>query len=176
MEGVGFGRRLLAYDGVVNARQKARIYVYSQLSLLALLMFWPADKRGFGFLDFLFEFVGVLSVFGGLALIFFAIRSLFTFSLPKFSGTPKDKFLQSLQVVWPKPLDSAKLVTSGVFKRMRHPIYAGLLLLAYGIGIGSGPTPHLFFAIALQDRKSVVQGKGVHLGEQRSIEQQQGVR
>jgi steroid 5-alpha reductase family enzyme len=133
----------------VNASQKARIYVYSQFSLLALLMFWPGDKRGFGFLDFLFEFVGVLSVFGGLALIFFAIRSLFTFSLPKFSGTPKDKFLQSLQVVWPKPLDSAKLVTSGVFKRMRHPIYAGLLLLAYGIGIGSGPTPHLFFAIAL---------------------------
>ena len=91
----------------------------------------------------------MLSVFGGLALVFFAIRSLFTFSLPKFSGTPKEKFLQSLQVVWPKPLDSAKLVTSGVFKRMRHPIYAGLLLLAYGIGIGSGPTPHLFFAIAL---------------------------
>jgi len=133
----------------VNTSQKARIYVFSQFSLLALLLFWPDDKGGFGFLDFLFEFVGVLSVFGGLALVFFAIRSLFTFSLPKFSGTPKEKFLQSLQVVWPKPLDSAKLVTSGVFKRMRHPIYAGLLLLAYGIGIGSGPTPHLFFAIAL---------------------------
>jgi len=122
----------------VNASQKARIYVFSQFSLLALLLFWPDDKGGFGFLDFLFEFVGVLSVFGGLALVFFAIRSLFTFSLPKFSGTPKDKFLQGLQVVWPKP-----------FKRMRHPIYVGLLLLAYGIGIGSGPTPHLFFAIAL---------------------------
>ena len=133
----------------MNTSQKARIYVFSQFSLLALLLFWPDDKGGFGFLDFLFEFVGVLSVFGGLALVFFAIRSLFTFSLPKFSGTPKEKFLQSLQVVWPKPLDSAKLVTSGVFKRMRHPIYAGLLLLAYGIGIGSGPTPHLFFAIAL---------------------------
>jgi protein-S-isoprenylcysteine O-methyltransferase Ste14 len=133
----------------VNASQKARIYVYSQFSLLALLMFWPGDKRGFGFLDFLFEFVGVISFFGGLALVYLALRSLFTFSLPKFSGTPKDRFLQSLQVVWPKPLDSAKLVTSGVFKRMRHPIYAGLLLLAYGIGIGSGPTPHLFFAIAL---------------------------
>jgi steroid 5-alpha reductase family enzyme len=133
----------------VNTSQKARIYVFSQFSLLALLLFWPDDKGGFGFLDFLFEFVGVLSVFGGLALVFFAIRSLFTFSLPKFSGTPKEKFLQSLQVVWPKPLDSAKLVTSGVFKRMRHPIYVGLLLLAYGIGIGSGPTPHLFFAIAL---------------------------
>lgn len=133
----------------MNTSQKARIYVFSQFSLLALLLFWPDDKGGFGFLDFLFEFVGVLSVFGGLALVFFAIRSLFTFSLPKFSGTPKEKFLQSLQVVWPKPLDSAKLVTSGVFKRMRHPIYVGLLLLAYGIGIGSGPTPHLFFAIAL---------------------------
>ena len=133
----------------MNANQQARIYVYSQFSLLALLLFWPDDNDGFGFLDFLFEFVGVISFFGGMALIYLALRSLFTFSIPKFSGTPQQKFLQSLQVVWPKPVDSAKLVTSGVFKRMRHPVYAGLLLLAYGIGLGSGPTPQLFFAIAL---------------------------
>lgn len=133
----------------MNANQQARIYVYSQFSLLALLLFWPDDNDGFGFLDFLFEFVGVISFFGGMALIYLALRSLFTFSIPKLSGTPQQKFLQSLQVVWPKPVDSAKLVTSGVFKRMRHPVYAGLLLLAYGIGLGSGPTPQLFFAIAL---------------------------
>ena len=133
----------------MNTSQLARIYVYSQFALLALLLFWPDDKSGFGFLDFLFEFVGVLAVFGGLALVYLALRSLFTFSLPKLAGTPQQKFLQSLKVVWPKPVDSAKLVTSGVFKRMRHPVYSGLLLLAYGIGLGSGPTPHLFFAIAL---------------------------
>ncbi len=133
----------------MNTSQLARIYVYAQFALLALLLFWPDDKSGFGILDFLFEFVGVLAVFGGLALVYLALRSLFTFSIPKLSGTPQQKFLQSLKVVWPKPVDSAKLVTSGVFKRMRHPVYSGLLLLAYGIGLGSGPTPHLFFAIAL---------------------------
>lgn len=133
----------------MNTSQKVRLLVFGQFACLALLLFWPSDRAGWGFLDFLFELVGVILVFGGLALVYLALRSLFTFSLPKFSGTPKEKFLQSLQVVWPKPLDSAKLVTSGVFKRMRHPIYSGLLLLAYGIGIGSGPTPQLFFAIVL---------------------------
>jgi protein-S-isoprenylcysteine O-methyltransferase Ste14 len=46
-------------------------------------------------------------------------------------------------------MDDAKLVTTGVFKRMRHPVYSGLLLIGYGLGIASGPVPQLFFAIAL---------------------------
>jgi protein-S-isoprenylcysteine O-methyltransferase Ste14 len=146
----------------VNTTQQARLLVIGQFAFLALLLFWPSDPAGWGFLDFLFELVGVILVFGGLALVYLALRSLFTFSLPKFSGTPKDKFLQSLKVVWPKPVDSAKLVTSGVFKRTRHPIYSGLLLLGYGVAIGSGPIPHLFFAIALHEilrNKAVLEEK-----------------
>ncbi|MFM2024762.1 MAG: hypothetical protein RLZZ56_775 [Actinomycetota bacterium] len=133
----------------MNTTQQARLFVFGQFALLALLFFWPDDHVGFGLLDFLFEFVGVLCFFGGGTLVFVAIRRLFTRSLPKITGTDKEKFLKSLRVVWPKPADDAKLVTDGVFKRMRHPIYTGLLLIAYGVGIASGPVPHLFFAIAL---------------------------
>jgi len=104
---------------------------------------------GFGLLDFLFEFVGVLCFVGGVILVYVALRRMFASSLPKLSGTGKDRVLKSLRVVWPEPSKDAKLVTDGVFKRMRHPVYTGLLLIAYGIGISSGPVPHLFFAIAL---------------------------
>lgn len=117
--------------------------------LLALLFFWPSDSNGWGFLDFLFEFVGVLFFIAGGIYVYLAIRSLFNFSIPKLTGTPKEKTLQALRVVWPEPTADAELVTSGVFKKSRHPIYFGLILIGYSIGIGSGPVPHLFFAIAL---------------------------
>lgn len=82
-------------------------------------------------------------------MVYSALKRLFAKSLSKISAKDKDAFLRSLRVVWPKPTDDAKLVTDGVFKRMRHPIYTGLLLIGYGIGIASGPVPQLFFAIAL---------------------------
>lgn len=133
----------------MNPTQQARLFVFGQFSLLALLLFWPNDHVGFGLLDFLFEFVGVLCFLGGGILIYVALRRLFAKSLPKLSGNGNDKALKSLRIVWPKPSDDAKLVTDGVFRRMRHPVYTGLLLMGYGIGIASGPVPQLFFAIAL---------------------------
>jgi protein-S-isoprenylcysteine O-methyltransferase Ste14 len=133
----------------VNPTQQARLFVFGQFALLALLAFWPSDHVGFGLLDFLFELVGVLCFFGGAVLIYVALRRLFAGSLPKLSGSAKEKTMKSLRIVWPKPSDDAKLVTDGVFKRMRHPVYTGLLLVGYGIGIASGPVPQLFFAIAL---------------------------
>lgn len=114
-----------------------------------LLIVWPDDRTGWGFLDFLFEFTAVLFFFGGAAVVILAIRELFRLSLPAPTGSPKDKFLQSLRVVWPEPSKEAKLVTTGIFKNVRHPIYSGLILIGYSIGVGSGPWPHLFMAIAL---------------------------
>jgi protein-S-isoprenylcysteine O-methyltransferase Ste14 len=133
----------------VNNTRKSQLFVFGQFALIILLFVWPEDHVGWGLLDFLFEFVGVLFFFGGVALIFLALRSLFTFSIPKLTGSTKDKNLKALRIVWPEPMDDAKLVTTGVFKRMRHPVYSGLLLIGYGLGIASGPVPQLFFAIAL---------------------------
>ena len=36
---------------------------------------------------------------------------------------------------FPKPLPTAKLVTTGVYRLVRHPIYSGILLVAVGIAL-----------------------------------------
>lgn len=132
----------------MNTTLKSRLFVFGQFALLALLA-WPEDRSGWGLLDILFEFVSFLLFVGGTILVISALRQLFQFSVPKLAGSFKEKNLKALRVVLPKPMDDAKLLTSGVFKTVRHPVYSGLILIAYAIGIGNGPVPHLFFAIGL---------------------------
>ena len=133
----------------MNDSLKSRLFVFGQFALLVLLLVWPDDHAGWGSLDFLFEFVAVLFFFGGVTYVVLALRDLFKDSLPKLEGSTKQKNLKALRIVFPEPMDDAKLVTTGVFKSVRHPIYLGLILIGYSIGIGSGPVPHLFFAIGL---------------------------
>ena len=133
----------------MNTSQLARLYVYAQFALLIALFVWPDDHVGFGLLDLVFELVGLLAFIGGGALVILALRQIFLESIPQTSADSKEANKKALRIVWPKPADDAKLLTTGLFKRLRHPIYTGLLLIAYGLGISSGPVPHLFFAVAL---------------------------
>ena len=141
--------------------QNPKFLVYAQFVLLALLLFWPDDHVGFGLLDFLFEFCGVLITLIGVGILILSIRSLMA-SLPKLHGTLLVQVKQAARVVWPEPQAESKLVQTGLFKRMRHPIYSGLLWFAYGIGISAGPMPQLLFAVALHVvlyRKSLIEEK-----------------
>lgn len=133
----------------MNDSLKTRLLVGGQFALLILLLVWPADRKGWGSLDFLFEFIAVVLFVGGSTVVVLAIRELFNHSIPKLEGTTAEKNLKALRVVLPQPMDEARLVTSGVFSFVRHPIYSGLILIGYGIGIGSGPLPQLLFAFAL---------------------------
>ena len=133
----------------MNDSLKSKLFVAGQFALLLLLIVWPADQKGWGFLDFLFEFIAVLMFVGGLAVVVLAIRELFLHSIPKLEGSTKEKNLKALRIVMPEPMEEAKLVTTGVFTFVRHPIYTGLILVGYGIGIGSGPWPQLIFAVGL---------------------------
>jgi len=133
----------------VKLTQNPKALVIAQFVLLAFIMFWPDDKSGFGIADFLFEFIGVIFFFIGATYVFFALSSIYRNSLPRFEIKDLPSLKRALKVVWPEPAEEAKLITTGVFKRSRHPIYSGLLWLGYGIGLASGPWPHLFFAIAL---------------------------
>jgi len=133
----------------VKLTRNPKALVTAQLVLLAMILFWPDDKVGFGLPDFLFEAVGVIFFFIGAIYVFFALKSIFRNSLPHLEIKDVNSLKRALKVVWPEPAEEAKLVTTGIFKRSRHPIYSGLLRLGYGIGLASGPWPHLFLAIAL---------------------------
>jgi protein-S-isoprenylcysteine O-methyltransferase Ste14 len=138
---------------------KSKLFVAGQFALLLLLVIWPDDEIGFGLLDFLFEFIGVLFTFIGLGVVIFAVRALFKESLPKLEGSEDKKVLTALKVVLPEPAKDAKLLQTGLYSRMRHPIYAGLIWMGYGIGIAGGPVPHLLLAIGLH---AVLHYKSIH--------------
>ena len=142
--------------------QNPKYLVIAQFVLLGLLFFWPDSHVGFGIVDVFFEFCGVIFFFIGLMLVIMAIRQLFKQSLPKLEGDFKQQAMQAIRVVWPEPSAEATLVVNGVFRFMRHPIYAGLLWIGYGIGLSGGPFPHILFSIALHvvlHQKSILEEK-----------------
>jgi protein-S-isoprenylcysteine O-methyltransferase Ste14 len=49
----------------------------------------------------------------------------------------------------PRPHDSAEMVEQGIYRRIRHPIYGGLILAAIGWSTLTGSPPAFVAAIAL---------------------------
>jgi protein-S-isoprenylcysteine O-methyltransferase Ste14 len=49
----------------------------------------------------------------------------------------------------PMPTKNAVLVTDGLYRFVKHPIYSGLILLSFGLTIAGGLFPHVIFFIAL---------------------------
>ena len=49
----------------------------------------------------------------------------------------------------PVPKEDGHLVTSGLYSRVRHPIYFGLLLLAFGVVLDAGWWPQIVVALML---------------------------
>jgi protein-S-isoprenylcysteine O-methyltransferase Ste14 len=49
----------------------------------------------------------------------------------------------------PMPGKNAVLVTDGLYKFVKHPIYSGLILAAFGLTITGGFFPHAIFFVAL---------------------------
>jgi protein-S-isoprenylcysteine O-methyltransferase Ste14 len=49
----------------------------------------------------------------------------------------------------PRPLEGASLVRHGVYRWVRHPIYAGVILLAYGWALHRGDLLHLMLALGI---------------------------
>jgi protein-S-isoprenylcysteine O-methyltransferase Ste14 len=50
---------------------------------------------------------------------------------------------------WPGPRDDAQLVRSGVYKLVRHPIYSGLILGAFGWGLFINGSLTVLYALLL---------------------------
>lgn len=108
-----------------SATLKDLSWVIVQLVLLAALLFMPA----YGLLPFLVPMrpLGLLVCITGLVL-----SGVATWQLQAGrSLTPM-----------PSPRTGAALLTSGLYRRVRHPVYSGLLVWAFGIAISAASGLH----------------------------------
>jgi protein-S-isoprenylcysteine O-methyltransferase Ste14 len=114
----------------MNNRLKGNLLVLGQFILLGLLIFVPSSGLNTGVFSYFLSVVSILSLLSG-----FVILGLSALALGK-----------SL-TAHPIPGKNAQLVTGGLYKFVKHPIYSGLILVALGLTISGGFFPHaLFFA------------------------------
>ena len=108
-----------------SATLKDLSWVVVQLVLLAALLLMPA----YGLLSFLAPLrpLGLLIGFAGLVLSGVATWQL--------------KAGRSLTPM-PSPRAGAALLTSGLYHRVRHPVYSGLLVWAFGMSIAAASSLH----------------------------------
>jgi protein-S-isoprenylcysteine O-methyltransferase Ste14 len=116
----------------MTKRLKGNLLVLGQFALIALLIFVPNSGLN----------TGVFSTF----LVAVSLTSMFLgFVILAFSALALGKSLTA----HPMPSKNAELVTDGLYKFVKHPIYSGLILLAFGLTIAGGFFPHTLFFIAL---------------------------
>lgn len=110
----------------MDARKSARLYVAAQFVLLADLIVTRADVVGWGPAHDSLAVVGLVFFTAGLLIVFASALGL-------------GKSLTAM----PLPKNDGKLVVSGFYKYVRHPIYTGLMLLGLGLVFSNGPLPQL---------------------------------
>jgi protein-S-isoprenylcysteine O-methyltransferase Ste14 len=116
----------------MDNKVKGNLLVLGQFTLLAILIIYPSNPISFGSFGFLVPVVtAVLLVagFGVLGLSFLALGKSLT--------------------AHPIPANKGVLVTDGLYRYVRHPIYTGVLALGAAMTLLGGLIPHLFFYIAL---------------------------
>lgn len=113
-----------------NAR--AFYYVAMQFILLAVLILAPRNPELYGGLRLPLSILGLAMIAIGIGVVLFSFfklgRSLTASPIPKSDG---------------------ELVTTGLYSRVRHPIYFGLLLASFGVVLDAGPWPQLAVVLLL---------------------------
>jgi protein-S-isoprenylcysteine O-methyltransferase Ste14 len=113
-------------------RLKGNLLVLGQFILIGLLIFTPSSGLNTGGFSYFLSAVSIGSLFLG-----FVILSVSAIALGR-----------SL-TAHPIPGKKAQLVTSGLYKYVRHPIYSGLILVGLGLTISGGFVPHALFFVVL---------------------------
>lgn len=116
----------------MTTRLKGNLLVLGQFILIGLLIFVPASGLNTGVFSTFLAGVSLISMFIG-----FVILALSALALGK-----------SL-TAHPIPSKNAVLVTDGLYRFVKHPIYSGLILLGFGLTIAGGFFPHAIFFVAL---------------------------
>lgn len=97
--------------------QKGKRLVFLQLALIIVLALFPDSAN----VEPALEYVGIVMIGVGLVLVFAGFRGL-------------GKSLTAN----PVPIEDGKLVTTGIYSIVRHPIYLGLLIVTLGLVVSSG--------------------------------------
>ncbi len=110
--------------------QRGGIWVGLQFLLFLAILFSPQIKSLP--IPLTARYIGLFALATGLSLIFFSIIHLGK------SGTP-----------FPRPRRGAKLITTGLYRFVRHPTYASVTLAALGWSIWRSNALSLFFSFLL---------------------------
>ncbi len=97
-------------------------YVVAQMGLLVLLFFGPRTWAGWPAWTAPFTWLGWIG--GGLALAAGAVLLTFAISRMGSNLTPV-----------PYPKDQARLIETGPYALVRHPMYCGVILIAFGYAL-----------------------------------------
>jgi protein-S-isoprenylcysteine O-methyltransferase Ste14 len=116
----------------MTKRLKGNLLVLGQFILIALLILVPSSGLNTGVFSTFLVGISLTSMFIGIVILGLSALAL-------------GKSLTA----HPMPGKNAVLVTDGLYRFVKHPIYSGLILLSFGLTIAGGFFPHTIFFIAL---------------------------
>jgi len=116
----------------MNNSLKGNLLVLGQFILLGFLILYPRSEVSYGSYAFLVTSVTAVLVLDGVVILGLSFLAL-------------GKSLTA----HPIPAKQGVLVTDGLYKFARHPIYTGVLALGAGMTLAGGLFPHILFFVAL---------------------------
>ena len=116
----------------MNNSLKGNFLVIGQLILLGLLILYPANSINYG--PFALTVTIAIAVLLAMGLVILGLSFL---------------ALGRSLTVHPIPAQKGELVTDGLYRFARHPIYTGLLAIGLAMALSGGLFPHALFFIAL---------------------------
>jgi protein-S-isoprenylcysteine O-methyltransferase Ste14 len=116
----------------MNQKGRAWLYVAIQFLLTFLLVLAPRMDKPYGDASEVTGLIGLAFILLGSAALLFSFLGL-------------GNSLTAL----PIPRAGGKLVTTGMYSRVRHPIYFALLLMGFGVILDSGYWPQLIIYMML---------------------------
>ena len=116
----------------MNNSLKGNLLVLGQFILLGLLILFPANSINYG--PFALAVTVAIAVLLALGLVILGLSFL---------------ALGKSLTAHPIPAKQGELVTDGLYRFARHPIYTGVLAIGLAMTLSGGLFPHALFFIAL---------------------------
>ena len=116
----------------MNNSLKGNLLVLGQFILLGLLVLYPANSINYGVFSLTVTIAIAVLLAVGLVILGLSFLAL-------------GKSLTA----HPIPAKKGELVTDGLYRFARHPIYTGVLAIGLAFALSGGLFPHLLFFIAL---------------------------